>query len=102
MIVGAIGVLLCGVVAGAAKCHEAVGLHLAHVYIEFEGRAGGGYKFCVNKICTIRVYYNVYKKIVRPNFLLVLNFGQIGGSGFKNSNTPSRVDFFEIILKGKD
>ena len=38
-------------------------------------------------------------KIVRTNFLWVLNFGQVGGPNKKNQK--HLLDFFEIVLRVK-
>ena len=38
-------------------------------------------------------------KVFRTHFLWVFNFGQVGGPNKKNTKTPSRLDFFEIVLK---
>ena len=40
-----------------------------------------------------------YGRIVRTNFWWVLHFDQIGGQKSNISKTPSRVDFFLIVLK---
>ena len=46
----------------------------------------------------IRVYINIYIN-THNIFLVGFIFSTSWGSGHKNSKTPSRLDFFKIVLK---